>query len=766
MSKPTPPKHTSSKPIPIKKAPENSPSKAFQSANIVWDDNGQPISTAFDDVYFNSDSSIDESRYVFMEQNQLPERWNNNPGRSFTIGETGFGTGLNFLVTAKAWLEHTSAEKNRGVLHFVSVEKFPLSKEDLQRTLKLWPELFELAEELIQLYPPAVPGIHRLKLANNRIILTLMYGEANDMFTALKGSDHPLFQHQGNPVINAWFLDGFAPSKNPEMWSKTLFQTIADLSEPGTTFSTFTVARAVRHALTHTGFQFDRAPGFGLKREILFGRLIKHTISHSSSASALDTQQISHRDSSALDNQQPRRRGSSAITTITTEPATFNSPYQPPWYLPSTIDPTPETAIVIGGGIAGCSTARELAERGIAVTLIERHRTMGQEGSGNPQGILYPKLSTGASQLTRFGLAALLNASRYHRDFLDLKLDSNNLDRKLEAEAVIGNRCGVLVLPSSENDKEKFEKIAEQFPKELVQLHKGQQLHQTAGISLNNQFGLFFPKLGWIKPPIACRILTEHPLITIQTAEVASIDYEPGSISKSGSLSQHGCWQALGNTGNPIATAQVMVIACGFDSSKFRQTSHLPLKKIRGQISLLPTTKQSAALKTVLCGEGYIAPAEGGEHTLGATYNFGETSTAVRAEDHQINMEQLATTDAAMAKTFGQVDVSQLQGRAAFRCTTPDYLPIAGPAPKLESYLNDYELLRKNARSHIPIAGATWPGLYINIGHGSRGLSYAPLCAELVASQICGEVPPLELDLRQAVHPGRFIIRDLKRNKR
>ncbi|MEH6466753.1 MAG: tRNA (5-methylaminomethyl-2-thiouridine)(34)-methyltransferase MnmD, partial [Porticoccus sp.] len=233
-------KHTPSKLIPVKKVPENSPPTIIQQAKIVWDDNGQPVSAAYDDVYFNSDCSIDESRYVFMEQNRLPERWINNTGHSFTIGETGFGSGLNFLVTAKAWLENTDT----GILHFVSVEKSPLSKEDLQRTLKLWPELSELADEFIQLYPPAVPGIHRLKLANNRIILTLMYGEANDMFAALRGSDHPLFQRRGNPVINAWFLDGFAPSKNPDMWSEKLFQTIAVLSKPGTTFSTFTVAQA------------------------------------------------------------------------------------------------------------------------------------------------------------------------------------------------------------------------------------------------------------------------------------------------------------------------------------------------------------------------------------------------------------------------------------------------------------------------------------------------------------------------------------------
>ena len=703
-----------SKLIPVKKAPANSLPKIIQQVNIVWDDNGQPVSTAYDDVYFNSDAGIDESRHVFMEQNRLPERWINNAGHSFTIGETGFGSGLNFLVAAKAWLDNTES----GILHFVSVEKSPLSKEDLQRTLKLWPELSEIAGEFIQLYPPAVPGIHRIKLANNRIILTLMYGEADDMFASLRGSDHPLFQRQGNPTIDAWFLDGFAPSKNPDMWSEKLFQTIADLSKIGTTFSTFTVAQAVRHALEHTGFQFNRAPGFGLKREILFGSLIKHAVSS---------------------------------TAASSEPATFNSPYQPPWYLPPSVEPVPKTAIVIGGGIAGCSTARALAERGIAVTLIERHRAMGQEGSGNPQGIIYPKLSASTSQLARFGLAALLHASRYHADFLDLKLDT---------DAIIGNRCGVLVLPSSEKNKEQFEKIAEQFPKELVQLHEGEQLNKTAGLSLTNQFGLFFPKLGWIKPPVACQVLTDHPLITVQMAEVENIDYEHSALSRNSS------WQALNNAGSSIATAQVMVIACAFDSSRFNQTNHLPIQKTRGQISRLPATKKSSALKTVLCGEGYIAPAAGGEHTLGATYNVGETSTAIRPEDHHTNLQQLANTDAAMANTFNPENINQLHGRAAFRCTTLDYLPIAGPAPKLENYLEDYELLRKNARSHIPIASATWPGLYLNIGHGSRGLSYAPLCAELVASQICGEIPPLELDLRQAVHPGRFIIRDLKRKKR
>ena len=116
-------------------------------------------------------------------------------------------------------------------------------------------------------------------------------------------------------------------------------------------------------------------------------------------------------------------------------------------------------------------------------------------------------------------------------------------------------------------------------------------------------------------------------------------------------------------------------------------------------------------------------------------------------------------------QNFEEIDVTTLNGRASFRCTTPDFLPIAGPAPRLNDYVINYKLMREAGRAHIPIPGSCWEGLYLNIGHGSRGLSYAPICADLVASQICGEVPPLELDLRQAIHPGRFIIRDIKKGK-
>ena len=718
---------------------QKTPPQTISEAKVYWDENNQPVSSSYDDVYFYRNSGIDETHHVFIEQNDLSQRWKDFSGNSFTIGETGFGTGLNFLVAAKAWLEQTS----KGTLHFVSAEKFPLSRSDLQQALTLWTgsfgDIFGLAQDLLKQYPPAVPGIHRIKLANNRIVLTLLYGDAANMFASLKGSDHPLFKRIGNPTFDAWFLDGFAPVKNPEMWTDELFQTIADLSQPGTTFSTFTAVGAVRRGLASVGFEVQKTLGFGNKWDMLKGRI----------------------------NNNISKPSSTETSPQNWQPATFNSPHQPPWYLSSGyLSPnsknTPETAIVIGGGIAGCSTARALAERGISVTLIERHKKMGQEGSGNPQGILYPKLSTGNSPLARFGLMALLNASRYYRDFLDHHLNLDNekdiSNNSPEIETKMGRRCGVLVLPKSEKDKQQFEQIAQLFPKKLVQLLKGEYLHQTAGLPLESTFGLFYPQLGWINPPAVCQSLSNHPLINIQTAEVEEI------------IHKNSHWQALDENGALISTAPTMVIACGFDSSRFNQTNHLPLKKVRGQITSLPSTTQSEELQTILCGEGYIAPAVSGTHTLGATYNFDEDSTEVRTKDHHVNLEQLTKTDQGMANAFcdtpNDLLAKTLSGRAAFRCTIPDYLPIAGPAPKLEAYLENYQLLRKNARSHIPTPGDNWPNLYLNIGHGSRGLSYAPMCAELIASEICDEVPPLELDLRQAVHPGRFIIRDLKRNKR
>ena len=205
------------------------------------------------------------------------------------------------------------------------------------------------------------------------------------------------------------------------------------------------------------------------------------------------------------------------------------------------------------------------------------------------------------------------------------------------------------------------------------------------------------------------------------------------------------------------------MLASSHQTARFEQTSHLPLKRIRGQITQIAERQSECQLKTVICGKGYIAPGHNGSYTLGATYNLDDDCREVRNSDHAVNLEKLAATDSAI-KTLLPDSSDNLSGRVGFRCTTPDYLPIVGPAPKLDAMNKRFQLLRKNARAHIPLPGEYYPGLYISCGYGSRGLSYAPLAAELLAAQICGEVAPMELELIKALSPARFLIRDLKRN--
>ncbi|MDM3872637.1 bifunctional tRNA (5-methylaminomethyl-2-thiouridine)(34)-methyltransferase MnmD/FAD-dependent 5-carboxymethylaminomethyl-2-thiouridine(34) oxidoreductase MnmC [Porticoccus sp. W117] len=675
----------------------------LKPAELEWDDNGQPISSQYGDVYFSRASGIEETRYVFLHNNHLQQRWRELPdsGGCFTIAETGFGTGLNFLCAAQLWLQTAPANWR---LHFVSGEKFPLSHADLEKALALWPELGDLAEELKTQYPPQLSGFHSLWLQNGRIQLTLLFGDAADMFEQLKGSDHPVWRRRGNPTVNAWFLDGFAPAKNPDMWSEALFHTIADLSDSGTTAATFTAAGHVRRGLQAVGFKVEKVAGFGSKREMLRGQMV--------------TAPIIEQLQEAL------------------QPATHNSPVAAPWYLNLNSHSAKKQAVVVGGGIAGCSAAHALARRGWQVTLLERHGELAQEASGNPQGIIYPKFSKQDSPLSRFGLCALAYASRYYQP--------------LWQREGFGEQCGVLLLSESDKQSADFPKIGERFANspELVQWVNRQQAADLAGLPLASNQGLFCPQLGWVVPPKVCRELVQHPAITVVAADVNKLVREDDE------------WQLLNAEGKVIAASETVVLACSHSVANFQQTEHLPLKRIRGQITQVPSN--DSALKTVICGAGYIAPAHQGQFTLGATYNLRDDDPQVRDSDHQTNLQKLTATDTAIGKQLPDTAES-LTGRVGFRCTTPDYLPMAGPAPIASAMNERFALLHKNARAHIPLPGEYHPGLYISCGYGSRGLSYAPLAAELLAAQICGEVAPIDRELAQALNPARFLIRSLKR---
>ena len=218
--------------------------------------NGQPYSRIFEDVYFSSDDGWAETQHVFIDGNQLPQRWQMLDYASFSIIETGFGTGLNFWCAVLAWLQHAPQP---ATLHFTSIEKYPLSLAEMQQALTLWPDLTTFVPQFLAHYATLQAGLNRWLLLDGRVELSLWVGDVLEVLPPL---------HQ---ACDAWFLDGFAPAKNPEMWQPAVYAQMARLSNNRTTFATFTSAGMVRRGLMQAGFQVRKQVGFGRKREMLLG---------------------------------------------------------------------------------------------------------------------------------------------------------------------------------------------------------------------------------------------------------------------------------------------------------------------------------------------------------------------------------------------------------------------------------------------------------------------------------------------------------------
>ncbi len=222
---------------------------------LEWKD-GQPYSNRYGDVYHCADSGMEEPRHVFLRGNRLAERFALlSEGQSFCIAETGFGTGLHFLCASQLFGQ---VALDGTTLDFFSVEKFPLSDDDLRATLAQWGELRAPAAVLLARWRRRVPGWNRWSLAGGRVRLTLALCDVAEALPQLPASS-----------VDAWFLDGFAPAKNPEMWSDAVLRSVARACGDGATFASYTSAGWVRRGLQQAGFSVQRTPGFGRKREMV-----------------------------------------------------------------------------------------------------------------------------------------------------------------------------------------------------------------------------------------------------------------------------------------------------------------------------------------------------------------------------------------------------------------------------------------------------------------------------------------------------------------
>lgn len=666
-------------------------------AKVHFNEQGTPVADDFDDVYFSNDSGIDETMHVFMAANRLPARWLTHQHSHFVIAETGFGTGLNCLVAMQAFAEFRKNNPNHPLkrLYIISTEKFPLQKEDLQAALAHFKAVAKPADALLAQYPCALSGCHRLQLNSFDTTLDIWMG---DIHASLPQWHAPL-----HGLVDAWFLDGFAPSKNPDMWTDALFEQMARLSKKETTFATFTAAGIVKRGLQDAGFDIQKVKGFGRKREMLAGHYAG----------------CKQQDASRFPRDWPYARFEAAPLT------------------------TDSHVAVVGGGLAGAASALALVSRGIRVTLITRAGILADGASGNPQGGFYPQLHATPSPASQIQAHSFLYARRAYQ--------------QLAAHYAYPHQwCGVLQMDFTDEVAARHQKLTDNqyWPAALIQKIDARQASEIAGIPLTCG-GIFTAEGGWLSPPDLVEAMIKQAkdstLLTVLT------DHAVSQIESADAVTLH-----IEHLEAPLSFDHV-VLATGADSVSSLLSDVLPLRPVRGQVEAMPADGTTPGkLQTVLCHKGYLTPQTDGRQALGSTYVKGDMNTEVRANETQQNIE----THKKALNSQSWVEDIQTDGvaRAAIRLGLPDHQVVCGSLPAtLEQQPAWRELAKGKRLSTMPRPPAH--RIHVLTGLGSRGLTTAPLMADVLASQLCHHPLPLPEALLQAISPQRFIIRNAIRNQ-
>jgi tRNA 5-methylaminomethyl-2-thiouridine biosynthesis bifunctional protein len=377
------------------------------------------------------------------------------------------------------------------------------------------------------------------------------------------------------------------------------------------------------------------------------------------------------------------------------------------------------TAIVIGGGIAGCASAYSLAQRGIAVTLIERHENLANEASGNPIAVLYPKLTN------RPDAASLLALQGFEFTL--------NLLKNLPNSDVYFNACGLIQLAFNARELARQQTLGENPYAKLIDARTASEV---AGITLKTG-GLYFPQAGWIKPQALCRGLCSHVLITKKTSTTAL------TIEKNAAQ-----WQV-----NDTFVADIVVICNANDVLQFAQYKSAKITPVRGQINFFAENEISKNIKAIICSDQHISPAVAGAHVIGTTYSPNDLNANICEADTQKNLSAL---DKLLPEIAKKIDLNALPGRVAWRSQTLDYMPLAGQ-------LIDEEKLQNNPpRYNANAADMPWlKGLFVNAGHGSKGMVTAPICGEIIASLATNNTLPIDAQLACKLNPSRFLLKQM-----
>jgi tRNA 5-methylaminomethyl-2-thiouridine biosynthesis bifunctional protein len=617
------------------------------SAHLRWPDDGIPLATADDDPYCFRANALGENSHVFLEGSALLQRFRKITGGSFIIGALGFGGGLSFLNTCRLWCRSAAPAAR---LHYIACEPQPFRKTDIERLLSCFPELADFTAILLPLYPDHTTGTHQVELrcGEHHISLTLLHDDAAPALAALAA--------EAAFKVDAWFLDGYSPMACQAMWQSQLPHHLAALSHAGTTLASQSVFEGLSRQLAAAGFICHEQPGFN-----------------------------------GHDQTLTAKRGAYGTDARAAQ-----------------VPAAPGTVCIIGGGLAGCSTAYALANAGWQVQLIEQGPHLAMGASGNPQGILHFKPGTVDAPDNRFNLHAYLHAARHYRS--------------LGLPPEIWSPCGMLQLAHDHKLLKRFDTLARSgmYAPEVLQVLDSGAASARSGEAVSRP-ALYFPDAGWLCPPRLCAWYCAHAGIQVLTGHTVTQLHrrEPG-------------WEVRmqGSSGQQRLHTSHVVLCNSADASRFREACALPLISNRGQVDLY-AGDAARSLGSVVCGQGYLVPPGADGQAVGGSFFLGPDNAETREQNRQQHLQQLAGINPALAGHYA--DRKPILQRIAERCTVPGRMPVVGALDAQES-----------------------PGLWINVGHGSHGLARTPICAALLNSQLSGTPAPLAPALLPLLNPKRF----------
>ena len=655
---------------------------------IEWHDDGtpggSPYSPRFGDRYRSELGGLRQAREVFLHGCGLPGAWQGL--RQWCILETGFGLGLNFLLTWQAW---KADPLHPRMLHFVSLEAFPASRDDVLRAASSHPELRPLAALLHEQLWGLLPGLHRLVFEGGQVLLTLCIGDAQDML------------RQQSFEADSVYLDGFSPNRNPDPWNLHTCKALARCCRRGTRIATWTVARSVRDALTQAGFIVQKSAGSPPKRDRLEGEF-----------------------NPAWEPKKPKDAN-------TARPA------------------VPARCIVIGAGLAGAAVAASLARRGWQVTVLDAFEAPAGGASGLPAGMLATHVSPDDSALSRLSRSGVRATLQQSNSLLKTGVDWN-------ADGVL-ERCldHPRVLPAA------WQGQAADAASDWVRPASAAQL-ADCGLPASDA-AIWHTKGGWIRPASLVTAWLKTPGVQWRGRAAAAALMRQGEV-----------WRVIDGSGRTLASGELVVLAAGPACRALGLTARgdeaaanllapacpLALQPIRGQVSWAPLEKLEGVMGSgsrldndfqlpafAVNGHGSLIPAfpypggKPGESAwlTGSTFERDSTDLTARSGDDDYNLARLRTLMPAVADRLTGEGPDTLPGAlhswTGVRCATPSRLPAIGPIDQ-------------------PGQPPRSQGLWVCSGLGSRGLTFAALCGELLAARLHAEPLPITQRLADALLPA------------